>query len=267
VPLEGLPTNAVVKLVCTLRGGANSKVPVQMRNAPAHPRIEALVNDAKQALQNGRLGGLEGMGVLLRLASLDTDGNNRITDDEAREFEVVGSRLAEETSSYLLNIGVVAALLLSTFAEASFETPGDEAGFVVEVLYMISIHLVLAVSLATLYVSSRMWIHINSFLSTGIDRVWYIRSQQTVYMWLSIGQIASAISASLCLLFGSLCASGWLGLCGLLAPVCFMGAWCYEFGLGNCFPAACRFGITVQLETRLNEIREAALQEAQKGRV
>ena len=68
-----------------------------------------------------KLGGPERACIMLSLASLDTDGNGRLTPEEQARYNELGARLVESTKNFHLNAGVVAALVLSVVFGLAYE--------------------------------------------------------------------------------------------------------------------------------------------------
>eukprot|EP00959_Pyramimonas_sp_CCMP1952_P164611 3440890-Pyramimonas_sp.AAC.1 len=67
-----------------------------------------MFNDAVKA--HMVFGGQEAVGTYLRLASVDVDGDGNISAEELTTFNESGSVIIGTIQSFLLNIGIVAAL-------------------------------------------------------------------------------------------------------------------------------------------------------------
>ena len=69
-----------------------------------------------------KLGGITGVVEKLSLVRIDKNGTNEIDDNEMRLYEDSVMKLVQNTKDQLLNVGVVAALLLSVVYEFALDT-------------------------------------------------------------------------------------------------------------------------------------------------
>ena len=69
-----------------------------------------------------KLGGITGVVEKLSLVRIDKNGPNEIDDNEMRLYEDSVMKLVQNTKDQLLNVGVVAALLLSVVYEFALDT-------------------------------------------------------------------------------------------------------------------------------------------------
>ena len=69
-----------------------------------------------------KLGGITGVVEKLSLVRIDKNGTNEIDDNELRLYEDSVMKLVQNTKDQLLNVGVVAALLLSVVYEFALDT-------------------------------------------------------------------------------------------------------------------------------------------------
>jgi len=73
-----------------------------------------------------QFGGLEGICTLLRLASLDKDGDGKITSEELQRFEETSVKLIDDAATLLTNTGVVSALVLTMFVPIELAEPSSD---------------------------------------------------------------------------------------------------------------------------------------------
>ena len=170
------------------------------------------------------LGGLEGICSAMVLSALDEDGDGRLTAAEKEHGEKRARELIDATLNFCVNLGVVSALLLSMTFPLSFEPlvlDSDSPWSAnvqnsLELMYVISLQLTLGCSLASIFMCSRMYVHLSFWMPTHVSQIWYIREKKKSMLMLSILQMTMTISCGVCILFGSLCVLSWRGLLSLI---------------------------------------------------
>ena len=123
------------------------------------------------------LGGLTGLCELITLASLAESSTAGVTDEGMQLFQEAGASLIESRQSYLLNLGVVGALLLSMVYGESFEMlPEHDAPHTLQILHFVCVQLVLTISLFMLFMSCAMHAHLAFAMPTLEAKLAYVRS-------------------------------------------------------------------------------------------
>lgn len=182
----------------------------------------------------GALGGIEGIAPLMVLAQLgDKDGI--IGPDKIKEYEAACEKLVEATLNFNLNIGVVAALILSIFYPLASTLVSDEDNqdnfsgnliYILQVAGYICCQIVVTSAISQLFICGRMYTHIAFWMPNLRSKVWYISTRgQGITLALAIINQISLCAVGLTLLFGSLVSIGWLGFVSVLPASVSVIAW------------------------------------------
>ena len=78
-----------------------------------------LVDKKKYLKAEKLIGGSEGRTMMMQLASMDKNGDGKISKHEMEKFQETGKELIDKTLSMILNTGVVGALILSISLQLS----------------------------------------------------------------------------------------------------------------------------------------------------
>jgi len=150
------------------------------------------VNAAREALikyveSNGNdkyVDGLEGRAVKYFLATLDKDGNGTIAQKEFDQFLENSSKTIDNTLGFLLNAGVVAALILSIVAGLSLSelTPSDSSQTyfgdtiikILQDIFYFLLSIIFGLCLVVIYSSTRLYIFLGFWICTDKAKSQYL---------------------------------------------------------------------------------------------
>ena len=191
------------------------------------------------------MGGLEGICTALILAELNPDNDGKLDASEKSMFEARGKTVVDGALNYCVNVGVVAALLVSmtyplcftvltgaTWLDANTTNSANvnstnNAAF--EILYIFSLQLSLGCSLTLIFVCSRMYVHISFWMPTLTAQLWYVRKQRSILLIMSFLQIAMIMSSAVALFAGTMLTYSWIGFFSLLPLLMCFGVWlCWD---------------------------------------
>jgi hypothetical protein len=186
----------------------------------------------------GGLGGYEGASMMLKMASLDTDGDGTVDANELDAFEGIAQEAVGMVLGFLTNAGVVAALLLSIVYPLMTQFPPPKEGSatfnpdllrVFEILFFVSTYTANALCAVTLYLSARMYMHLGFWMPNTEEQIWYIQYCGSTFAILSGFQFASLAAFGVAAIFSALVSTGWYAMMGLSVLVGLVPAMAWDF--------------------------------------
>lgn len=130
------------------------------------------------------LGGCQVTSLLLALAAIDPDDDGRIQSHEIERYNAVGRQIVEVSKAFLLNTGVVSALVLSVvfglaygegevlIAMSEKET-FDYLSFI-DVVSFVALQVAVALAFATMMASSRLYCVLGFWMPSLESQLWFI---------------------------------------------------------------------------------------------
>lgn len=181
----------------------------------------------------GALGGCERACTLAALASLDTDGNGKLSKDEYERYVTVGGALVESTKNFHLNAGVVAALVLSVVYGLAYEENESLASLaskeswrdmatVADLTSFLAMQLAVATSFLTVLVSSRLYTQLAFWMPNLDSQLWFIDASATMSGHLESFKNLTLFSTLLALSLETAVTATWLDLVAFL-PLALLG--------------------------------------------
>lgn len=158
----------------------------------ARSEVESCVTGARsRAHLIQKLGGPEPACIHYMLASLDSDGNGKLTPEEFERFKMLGERLVESTKSFHLNAGVVAALVLSVVFGLAYEendaltalAQPDTWGPIgtqewitamSDLTSFLAMQLAVSTAFVTVLLSSRLYTQLSFWMPSLDSQLWFI---------------------------------------------------------------------------------------------
>ena len=161
-----------------------SDLEISVRESRAELRKYLDIYNTKGCKAADKMMSKEKRAICVVLAKIDADGDGKIPDEEFERYEANAKEHVEGSLSLLLNVGVVAALILSityplaianlTPSDASsFFSPGAITGFTVT--YYILIIADVLLSLMLIYLSLRVYLYMGFWISETKYKLEYLR--------------------------------------------------------------------------------------------
>ena len=176
----------------------------------------------------GGLGGYEGASTMLKVASLDTDGDGTVDANELDAFDGIGQEVVGNVLGFLTNAGVVAALLLSIVYPLMIQFPPAKDGSATfnpdvlrafEIGFFVSTYAANALCAMTLYLSARMYMHLGFWMPNTEEQIWYIQYCGSTFAILAAFQFIAIAFFGVAAIFSALVSTGWYGMMGLSVVV------------------------------------------------
>lgn len=129
-------------------------------------------------------GNLEGVGTLLRLASLDQDGSGLVTEQEINNYLAQGETAVAKITELCLQTGVVTALVLSfvvpsvqeppAASEPAMERFGSPACHAIMTAVQIVNFVIFLTSATSIYISVRVYTALSMWLVSSTSRIRFV---------------------------------------------------------------------------------------------
>ena len=207
------------------------KVKVAKMVAKARAKLEPWAKSEADAGKLG-LGGLEGIPVLIMIASFDPDADGELNDEEWETYIEKGNAVIDKVLALSNTVALVAALLLSillplimSWPEASDKSKeffGSSGIEVLGVFYAVALTIVVTATLAGLMLAVFVIVILSSWLIEIDDKLdWIIGNtviitQQALCMW------TMEISLAFTVVFGAFHAKvllGFFAICPAVAAI------------------------------------------------
>jgi len=185
-------------------------------------------------------GGLEGICTLLRMASIDKDGDGIISPEELKEIAEADNALINDAVTFSTNSGIVSALILTMFVPMELSDPSNDtirvfnqtaADALAYTAYVCDAFIVLS-GFIIVFMSSMMLIWLSFALPTRQIKVTFVRdsavglNRMVMVMYLMLWVFLASI------LFKGLLQSPYVGWAAGL-PLIVALIWCFTWWLPN----------------------------------
>lgn len=184
-------------------------------------------------------GGLEGIGSLIRLASLDKDGSGTIEATELEELNDRGKQLVDQNLGLALNAGVISALLISIlfpYGMEPIEITSEALDFfggnsavveVMRVLYYVVLYFILGLAFTEMWATAFIYLALSSWMTNVLSQQTWIQDGCKLF-WLTQSLIPQCliIAMMVMVVFGTMIQSPLMGFLSLIAPMVFFTFTC-----------------------------------------
>jgi len=92
----------------------------------AREKLQLWVDAGGTTAASNKFGGLEGICTLLRMASIDRDGDGSINSEELRLTDEADSKLIDDCVTFVTNSGIVSALILTMYVPMELSDPSSD---------------------------------------------------------------------------------------------------------------------------------------------
>jgi hypothetical protein len=129
-----------------------------------------------------RIGMNEGLALLMSIASLEEDGDGKLSSAELEKFAEQSEKTISAHGESLTNAGVVCALILSVIYPMAYgiETPNGSNAF--KYLEYIFLQFAVAGSITTVFGAGGVFTQLSFFLHTNKLKLWYINEINTYHI-------------------------------------------------------------------------------------
>ena len=190
------------------------------------------------------LGGPEPACILLSLASLDADGNGKLSEHEHERYTQLGERLVESTKNFHLNAGVVAALVLSVVFGLAYEEndaltalaapdtwgPFGSQAFttaMADLTSFLAMQLAVSTAFVTVLLSSRMYTQISFWMPNLDSQLWFIKESATATAFLEWAKNLTLFSTLLALSLETAVTTTWLNVMAFIPIIVLVASYAY----------------------------------------
>ncbi|KAL1521775.1 hypothetical protein AB1Y20_021428 [Prymnesium parvum] len=202
------------------------------------------------------LGGSARVCTLLALSSLDSDGDGQLSEDEAEQAK----SLVEATLNSHLNVGVVAALVLSVLFPLAYEEKSTLADLAIsehwgtvewsDLTSFVAVQLAISASAVSVFMSSRMYAQVSFWLPSLEARLWYISISSSTTTFLETIKNFTLFATLLSLGLETAVSATWLDTLAFSPIVLLTFSWVVmEMSLSR----QCSQHLAIELRARVNQ--------------
>lgn len=216
---------------------------MEMMKQATDARAKLAMWDHKASDGNwNQFGGLEGICTLLRIASLDRDGDGKITSEELQRFEETSVKLIDDAATLLTNTGVVSALVLTMFVPIELAEPSSDTletfhtgANVLMYFSFVFDMLVVACALVLVFMSALVLLFLSN-LPSHKAKLEYLRGSSSAFQFQAVTMYVELFTCALSIFFRGLLESPKVGFAAVL-PIMFVTLWFLKWALpslGKC---------------------------------